>query len=50
MLNVTRWEPFREFEKLPEQMVRLFGFPTIRPYGTEEALTVADFMPPVDIY
>lgn len=50
MLNVTRWEPFREFEKLPQQMVRLFGFPTIRPYGTEEALTVADFMPPVDIY
>jgi len=50
MLNVTRWEPFREFEKLPEQMVRLFGFPTIRPYTAEEALTVADFMPPVDIY
>jgi HSP20 family protein len=50
MLNLTRWEPLREFEKLPEQMVRLFGFPTIRPYGTEEALTVADFMPPVDIY
>jgi len=49
MLNVTRWEPFREFEKLPEQMARLFGFPTIRPYGSEEALTVADFMPPVDI-
>ena len=50
MLNVTRWEPFREFEKLPEQMVRLFGFPTIRPYTAEEALTVADFMPPADIY
>ena len=50
MLNLTRWEPFREFEKLPEQMVRLFGFPTMRPYTTEEALTVADFMPPVDIY
>jgi HSP20 family protein len=50
MLNVTRWEPFREFEKLPEQMVRFFGFPAIRPYTTEEALTVADFMPPVDIY
>jgi HSP20 family protein len=50
MLNLTRWEPFREFEKLPEQMVRLFGFPAMRPYTTEEALTVADFMPPVDIY
>jgi HSP20 family protein len=50
MMNLTRWEPFREFEKLPEQMVRLFGFPTIRPYTAEEALTVADFMPPVDIY
>jgi HSP20 family protein len=50
MLNVTRWEPFREFEKLPEQMARFFGFPTIRPYTTEETLTVADFMPPVDIY
>ena len=49
MLNVTRWEPFREFEKLPEQMARYLGFPTIRPYTTEEALTVADFMPPVDI-
>jgi HSP20 family protein len=49
MLNVTRWEPFREFEKLPEQMARLFGFPTIRPYTTEETLTVADFVPPVDI-
>ena len=49
MLNVTRWEPLRDFEKLPEQMARWFGFPTIRPYTTEEALTVADFMPPVDI-
>lgn len=49
MMNLTRWEPFREFEKLPEQMVRLLGFPTIRPYTTEEALTVADFVPPVDI-
>ena len=49
MLNLTRWEPFREFEKLPEQMARWFGFPSIRPYTTEEALTVADFMPPVDI-
>ena len=50
MMNLTRWEPFREFEKLPDQMARLFGFPTIRPYGTEEALTVADFIPTVDIY
>jgi HSP20 family protein len=50
MLNVTRWEPFREFEKLPEQMARFFGFPAIRPYTAEENLTVADFMPPVDIY
>ena len=49
MLNVTRWEPLRDFEKLPEQMARWFGFPTIRPYTTEEVLTVADFMPPVDI-
>lgn len=50
MLNVTRWEPFREFEKLPEQMARFLGFPAIRPYTAEENLTVADFMPPVDIY
>jgi HSP20 family protein len=49
MMNVTRWEPFREFEKLPEHMARFFGFPTMRPYTAEEALTVADFMPPVDI-
>ena len=49
MLNVTRWEPLRDFEKLPEQMARWFGLPMIRPYTTEEALTVADFMPPVDI-
>jgi len=52
-MNLTRWEPLREFEKLPEQMARLFGFPTIRPYTpytTEEALTVADFIPAVDIY
>ena len=50
MMNVTRWEPFREFEKLPDQVARLFGYPTLRPYATEEALTVADFMPAVDIY
>ena len=50
MLNVTRWEPLREFEKLPEQMARFFGFPAIRPYTAEENLTVADFMPLVDIY
>lgn len=50
MMNLTRWEPFREFERLPDQMARLFGFPALRPYGTEETLTVADFMPAVDIY
>lgn len=50
MMNLTRWEPFRDFEKLPDQVARLFGFPTVRPYTTEEALTVADFMPAVDIY
>jgi HSP20 family protein len=53
MVDLTRWEPFREMEKLPEQMARFFsfptfGFPALRP--SEEALTVADFIPPVDIY
>jgi len=45
----TRWDPFKELEEISDRFNRIFGrMPTYRPFG-REALTVADWVPTVDI-
>src|SRR6202051_1800828 len=43
-----RWDPSRELEEIGERVNRLFGRPARRESG-REALTVADWIPTVDI-
>jgi len=49
MTFITRWDPFREFVTLQDRMNRLFR-DSYGPEGRDEALTTANFAPPVDIY
>jgi HSP20 family protein len=46
----TRWDPFKEMEEISERFNRLFGrFLPVRRESGREALTVADWVPTVDI-
>ncbi len=49
MTVLTRWDPFREFNTLQNQMNRLFRDSFGEP-GREEALTTTVFAPAVDVY
>lgn len=49
MSSVARWDPFRELEELSERLNRVFGRPPVRRDNSKEALTVADWIPAVDI-
>ncbi|HVO60686.1 MAG TPA: Hsp20/alpha crystallin family protein [Terriglobales bacterium] len=50
MTVLTRWEPFREFNTLQNQMNRLFQESFGNPGSREEALTASVFAPAVDVY
>jgi HSP20 family protein len=45
----TRWDPFKELEEISERFSRVFGRLPARREAGREALTVADWMPTVDI-
>jgi HSP20 family protein len=47
-MTLVRWDPFRELEDMSERLNRVFTRPALRTSG-KEALTVADWMPTVDI-
>jgi HSP20 family protein len=47
-MTLVRWDPFRELEDMSERLNRVFTRPALRTSG-KEALTVADWMPSVDI-
>jgi HSP20 family protein len=47
-MTFVRWDPFRELESMSDRLNRVFARPTLSPSG-REALTVADWMPTVDI-
>ena len=51
-MAITRWDPFREFSNLQNQMTRLFQDyqPTRAGQSGEDFLTSGTFVPPVDIY
>jgi len=45
----TRLDPFKELEELSERFSRIFGRVSARSESNREALTVADWVPKVDI-
>jgi HSP20 family protein len=49
-MALVRWDPFRELEEMSDRLNRVFTRPAIRTNGGgKEQLTVADWMPIVDI-
>lgn len=48
-MNLVRWDPLRELEEMSERLNRMFARPTSTRQNGREALTVADWIPQVDI-
>ncbi|HXV67508.1 MAG TPA: Hsp20/alpha crystallin family protein [Nitrospira sp.] len=48
-MTLVRWDPFRELEDMSERLNRVFTRPALRTTGGKEHLTVADWIPTVDI-
>ncbi|WP_447985953.1 Hsp20/alpha crystallin family protein [Nitrospira sp. Nam74] len=48
-MNVARWDPVRELEDMSERLNRMFARPLARQENGKERLTVADWVPTVDI-
>ncbi|MER3425282.1 MAG: heat-shock protein Hsp20 [Nitrospiraceae bacterium] len=48
-MNVLRWDPFRELEEMSERLNRVIGRTSLRRDDGKEMLTVADWVPAVDI-
>lgn len=48
-MALVRWDPFRELEEMSDRLNRVFTRPSVRTNGNKEQLTVADWMPIVDI-
>lgn len=49
-MSLARWDPFREFQNLENEMNRLFRHRLSGAPRSEEALTTSQFAPPVDVY
>jgi len=47
-MTLVRWDPFRELESMSDRLNRVFARPTLST-SSREALTVADWIPTVDI-
>lgn len=48
-MTLVRWDPFRELEDMSERLNRMFSRPAVPPKNGKESLTVADWIPTVDI-
>ena len=48
-MALVRWDPFRELEEMSERLNRVFTRTALRNTGGKENLTVADWVPTVDI-
>ena len=48
-MTLVRWDPFRELEDMSDRLNRVFARPATRTSGGKEQLTVADWVPTVDI-
>ena len=49
LARVERWDPVRELEAVTDRVNRIFNRFPVRSETNREALTVADWMPSVDI-
>lgn len=49
MTALMRWDPFRELEDMSDRLNRVFNRPAARTTNGKEAITVADWIPTVDI-
>ena len=45
----TRWNPFKELQEIENRLANYFGRPNVRSENGEEAMTVAEWSPRVDI-
>lgn len=48
-MTLVRWDPFRELEDMSERLNRVFSRPAVPAKNGKELLTVADWIPTVDI-
>lgn len=48
-MALVRWDPFRELEEVSERLNRMFARPGGRAANGKETMTVADWVPSVDI-
>jgi HSP20 family protein len=48
-MTLVRWDPFRELEDMSARLNRVFTRPALGTTGGKEQLTVADWIPTVDI-
>lgn len=48
-MNLIRWDPVKELEDMSERLNRMFARPMTRRDNGKETLTVADWVPTVDI-
>jgi len=48
-LNPTRWDPFRELEEMSARLSRLFNQPIARQLADYGGMTLADWIPAVDL-
>jgi HSP20 family protein len=48
-MNLIRWDPVKELEDMSERLNRMFARPLSRRDNGKETLTVADWVPTVDI-
>ncbi|MEX5214414.1 MAG: Hsp20/alpha crystallin family protein [Nitrospiraceae bacterium] len=49
MMNLVRWDPFRELEEVSDRLNRVFGRALTAKADGKETMTVADWTPSVDI-
>lgn len=49
MMNLVRWDPFRELEEVSDRLNRVFGRSLTAKSEGKETMTVADWTPSVDI-
>ena len=48
-MNLVKWDPFKELEDVSTRLNRLFGRPALPVGSDREMLSLADWMPSVDI-
>lgn len=48
-MNLVKWDPFKELEEVSTRLNRLFGRPALPAESDREMLSLADWMPSVDI-